>query len=227
MALITAIVFLAYQAWWVLAGMVRRCLLHLPGRHRGADPPAREPAAPCPGVASPAGGRIPALEPRRAVAGRRAAAFDSGAGIRTFSAMSDLRMGGEGVGTPPCWTSPGAARRPAAALARVISIVENQREGFQALCSTSCTGGSGRPSDRDHRVRRAREVHHHGGPDRALPGRGETVGVIAVDPTSPYTGGALLGDRIRMNDVAMDDGVFIRSMATRGRWAAWRRRRGR
>ncbi|MFP4624700.1 MAG: methylmalonyl Co-A mutase-associated GTPase MeaB, partial [Gemmatimonadota bacterium] len=46
--------------------------------------------------------------------------------------------------------------------------------------------------------------------------RGETVGVIAVDPTSPYTGGALLGDRIRMNEVAQGEGVFIRSMATRG-----------
>lgn len=42
------------------------------------------------------------------------------------------------------------------------------------------------------------------------------VGIIAVDPTSPFTGGALLGDRIRMNDIGMDDGVFIRSMATRG-----------
>lgn len=42
------------------------------------------------------------------------------------------------------------------------------------------------------------------------------IGIIAVDPTSPFTGGALLGDRIRMNEVGMDDGVFIRSMATRG-----------
>lgn len=42
------------------------------------------------------------------------------------------------------------------------------------------------------------------------------VGIIAVDPTSPFTGGALLGDRIRMQDVGMDDNVFIRSMATRG-----------
>lgn len=42
------------------------------------------------------------------------------------------------------------------------------------------------------------------------------VGIIAVDPTSPFTGGALLGDRVRMNDLGMDDGVFIRSMATRG-----------
>ena len=42
------------------------------------------------------------------------------------------------------------------------------------------------------------------------------VGIIAVDPTSPFTGGALLGDRVRMTDIGYDDGVFIRSMATRG-----------
>jgi GTPase len=46
--------------------------------------------------------------------------------------------------------------------------------------------------------------------------RGETVGILAVDPTSPYTGGALLGDRIRMQALYTDPGVFIRSMATRG-----------
>ena len=46
--------------------------------------------------------------------------------------------------------------------------------------------------------------------------RGETVGVVAVDPTSPFTGGALLGDRVRMGELAGDPGVFIRSMATRG-----------
>jgi len=44
----------------------------------------------------------------------------------------------------------------------------------------------------------------------------KTVGIIAVDPTSPFTGGAILGDRIRMTDLATDDGVFIRSMGTRG-----------
>jgi len=42
------------------------------------------------------------------------------------------------------------------------------------------------------------------------------IGIIAVDPTSPFTGGALLGDRVRMTDIGMDSGVFIRSMATRG-----------
>jgi LAO/AO transport system kinase len=46
--------------------------------------------------------------------------------------------------------------------------------------------------------------------------RGERVGVLAVDPSSPFTGGALLGDRVRMQVHALDDGVFIRSMATRG-----------
>jgi LAO/AO transport system kinase len=46
--------------------------------------------------------------------------------------------------------------------------------------------------------------------------RGERVGVVAVDPTSPYTGGAILGDRIRMARHTMDEGVFIRSLATRG-----------
>src|SRR5215213_4413793 len=45
---------------------------------------------------------------------------------------------------------------------------------------------------------------------------GETVGVVAVDPTSPFTGGAILGDRVRMQTHAGDSGVFIRSMATRG-----------
>ncbi|HCY76438.1 MAG TPA: methylmalonyl Co-A mutase-associated GTPase MeaB [Ignavibacteriales bacterium] len=44
----------------------------------------------------------------------------------------------------------------------------------------------------------------------------QKVGIIAVDPTSPFTGGALLGDRVRMTDIGMDSGVFIRSMATRG-----------
>jgi LAO/AO transport system kinase len=51
---------------------------------------------------------------------------------------------------------------------------------------------------------------------KALRAQGITVGIIAVDPTSPFTGGALLGDRVRMRDLAGDPGVFIRSMATRG-----------
>ncbi len=50
----------------------------------------------------------------------------------------------------------------------------------------------------------------------ALRGAGQTVGIVAVDPTSPYSGGAILGDRVRMQAHAGDSGVFIRSMATRG-----------
>ena len=51
---------------------------------------------------------------------------------------------------------------------------------------------------------------------REFRSRGKKVGVVAVDPTSPFTGGAVLGDRIRMADTGTDPGVFIRSMATRG-----------
>lgn len=47
--------------------------------------------------------------------------------------------------------------------------------------------------------------------------RGRSVGIVAVDPTSPFTGGALLGDRVRMNPLSSDSGVFIRSMGTRGK----------
>ena len=51
---------------------------------------------------------------------------------------------------------------------------------------------------------------------KLLRNEGKKVGIIAVDPTSPFTGGSLLGDRVRMSELALDDGVFIRSMATRG-----------
>ena len=51
---------------------------------------------------------------------------------------------------------------------------------------------------------------------KAYRAAGQTVGIIAVDPTSPFSGGALLGDRVRMRDLAGDPGIFIRSMATRG-----------
>jgi len=51
---------------------------------------------------------------------------------------------------------------------------------------------------------------------RAVRGAGDDVAVLAVDPSSPFTGGAILGDRIRMGEHVLDDGVFIRSMATRG-----------
>ena len=103
-----------------------------------------------------------------------------------------------------------------AALARAISIVENQRPGFQAIMHAIHADS--------HRARRIGITGPPGAGKSTLTAalierfreRGQTVGVIAVDPTSPYTGGALLGDRIRMNEVAQGGGVFIRSMATRG-----------
>ena len=97
-----------------------------------------------------------------------------------------------------------------------MSIVENHRAGFdRAACALQ------------PRIGRARRIGITGPPGagkstlttllaRAYRDAGLTVGVIAVDPTSPFTGGALLGDRIRMESVALDPGVFIRSMATRG-----------
>ena len=110
----------------------------------------------------------------------------------------------------------GIERREIAALARAISLVENQREGFEQLL-----GGVHR------RVGRARRIGITGPPGAGKSTLTErlvqhyrraelTAAVIAVDPTSPFTGGALLGDRIRMESVSMDPGVFIRSMATRG-----------
>ncbi|MES2177784.1 MAG: methylmalonyl Co-A mutase-associated GTPase MeaB [Gemmatimonadota bacterium] len=103
-----------------------------------------------------------------------------------------------------------------AALARAISIVENHRAGFEELLATW-----------HPLLGRARRIGVTGPPGagkstlttglaRAYRARGLTVGIIAVDPTSPFTGGALLGDRIRMEDVALDPGVYIRSLATRG-----------
>ena len=107
------------------------------------------------------------------------------------------------------------ARKPAA-LARAVSIVENHRPGFDAIL--------GRLHPRLGRGRRIGVTGPPGAGKSTLTTRlaaayresGLTVGIIAVDPTSPFTGGALLGDRIRMESIALDPGVFIRSLATRG-----------
>jgi len=107
------------------------------------------------------------------------------------------------------------AEKPAA-LARVVSIVENHRDGFEQILGSLHS-----------RTGRARRIGLTGPPGagkstitallvKNFRDQGLKVGVIAVDPTSPFTGGALLGDRVRMENVALDPGVFIRSMATRG-----------
>jgi LAO/AO transport system kinase len=103
-----------------------------------------------------------------------------------------------------------------AALARALSIVEDARPEYDALLSAI-----------HGQIGRARRIGITGPPGAGKSTittrlaalyreAGLTVGVVAVDPTSPFTGGALLGDRVRMESVALDPGVFIRSMATRG-----------
>ncbi len=102
------------------------------------------------------------------------------------------------------------------ALARAVRFVDDQADGFievlerlypyshdAHVIGVTGTPGAGKSTLVDQLVR------HYRRQDRS-------VGVVAVDPTSPYTGGAILGDRIRMQQHFLDQGVFIRSLATRG-----------
>ena len=101
-------------------------------------------------------------------------------------------------------------------MARAISLLEDETPGAAALIRDifphtgrtyliGVTGppGAGKSTLVDRMIAASRQA-------------GDTLGVIAVDPTSPFTGGAILGDRVRMQAHAQDAGVFIRSMATRG-----------
>lgn len=115
----------------------------------------------------------------------------------------------------------GLERGDTTALARAISLVENQREGFErVLAHLHPRVGQGRthrigitgPPGAGKSTLTERLIQHY----RAANGGGLKVAAVAVDPTSPFTGGALLGDRIRMESVSLDPNVFIRSMATRG-----------
>lgn len=100
--------------------------------------------------------------------------------------------------------------------ARLISIIENESDGYENYLKdiykytgkayiVGITGppGAGKSTFTDKLVKLIRKEN-------------KKVGIIAIDPTSPFTKGAILGDRIRMNDLSTDPGVFIRSMGTRG-----------
>ncbi len=103
--------------------------------------------------------------------------------------------------------------------AKAISIVEDNEEGKDILLEhiyktadeetfilgITGAGGAGKSTLTDKLIGEYRKM-------------GKTVGVIAVDPSSPYTGGAVLGDRIRMSAHNCDDGVYIRSLGSRGAW---------
>jgi LAO/AO transport system kinase len=120
------------------------------------------------------------------------------------------------VATDPDALAARAVTGDRGAIAKLISLVEAGGPGAVAVdaalhphtgqaYTVGLTGapGSGKSSLTDALVRRMRAD-------------GDEVGVLAIDPTSPFSGGAILGDRVRMQDHATDAGVYIRSMATRG-----------
>ncbi|MBM3565655.1 MAG: methylmalonyl Co-A mutase-associated GTPase MeaB [Alphaproteobacteria bacterium] len=110
----------------------------------------------------------------------------------------------------------GVRKRNIRAIARAISLAESGQDQFRALAGAfyraagraHVVGLTGVPGSGKSTMVRALA--------RALRDSGRTVGIVAVDPSSPFSGGAILGDRVRMTEISGDPGVFIRSMATRG-----------
>jgi LAO/AO transport system kinase len=108
-------------------------------------------------------------------------------------------------------------------MARLITMIENDGEKTQRALAdlyphtgqAHVVGVTGAPgTGKSTLVNELAKVYRRGGEQPAHSPK--TVGIIAVDPTSPFSGGAILGDRIRMRELSGDPGVFIRSMATRG-----------
>jgi GTPase len=110
----------------------------------------------------------------------------------------------------------GVVGRDARAIARAITLVENRAPGYQELLReifpktgrAPLVGITGAPGSGKSTLADALAA--------ALRQRGHSVGILAIDPTSPFSGGAILGDRIRMAAHSTDPDIFIRSMATRG-----------
>jgi LAO/AO transport system kinase len=117
---------------------------------------------------------------------------------------------------PPDGLVAGVRAGDTRAVARAISLVEDSRPEARALLAalfphaggSLVVGVTGPPGAGKSSLVDRLTAH--------LRGQGRSVGIVAVDPTSPFSGGAILGDRIRMQAHATDPGVFIRSMATRG-----------
>jgi len=120
------------------------------------------------------------------------------------------------AGVGPASLAEGVREGDARAIARAISLIEdNDPEaarligelfpytGRALLVGLTGSPGTGKSSLVNHLARHYRA-------------QGKKVGIIAIDPTSPFTGGALLGDRVRMQEHATDENIYIRSMATRG-----------